>query len=788
MDDNGTGEQSDNYFCDVNNVFDNYCVAKVVDRCDCDDDIVERPNVMHEIVDTKLNACSVPHHFVNIDTDRPCSDALDSSIFVGDCIGACTSDSYQDSQIFVGDQTESGNLTPSGVVDSVNGVDPNSLIFVGDQHKEGLVLHVTQQNPGWFQECEKTDSTTPKGNGDTKDPVSTCGNRLQWYDTVDWPHDIMTVDAIDGKLRVTLIDQLTKKQIEFVVGENCSRGSCSCVHKIEGHISQLKPCRVFIECFYRGQTDPDWVYILTGVTFGFRAINPHFTNTYDSVRKKKCNAWEANIIDKKLRDEIDTGIVTKVDTPPQCIHGIFVVPKDDGGGRAVVDCSRPYGSSVNNATESVCNKFSYQSVDDVVAKLEIGDYLCSIDIKDAYRAVAIYPGDRTKQGLRWRFAGEDSDTYLRDNRLCMGLSSSPFIFNKLSDFVVRCAAREGADRVINYLDDFCVIGGSEEDATRSQAKVLAILRRLGFYVSYKKVVAASTKIRFLGIDIDSSNLELSLPMDKLKKLQCVLGWFQDRRRATKKQLERLGGLLAHCAKVIRGGRTFCRRIYDLMATLSKPFYKARLTGSFREDIRWWRDFAEIFNGKAGMIGKFSPVVSVYSDSSNWGFGATHQDDWLVGSFIDLDDSHLRHYAGHHHVKPDKGLGVSHINVKEMWAVFAGAARWANGWGDSSVIFITDSAVVQSALNSGRSKSSEIMYFLRRLFWLSITYNFVFISTYINTKVNITCDALSRLDRPDSVARVREVDTSGAMCCNFIFKTPFLVSSRPGGPSEGAEKL
>ena len=78
-------------------------------------------------------------------------------------------------------------------------------------------------------------------------------------------------------------------------------------------------------------------------------------------------------------------------------------------------------------------------------------------------------------------------------------------------------------------------------------------------------------------------------------------------KARKRDLERAGRLLAHCAKVPRGGgRIFCRRIYDLTATLREPYHFARLNGGFREDIDWWDKFAAVFNGKAGMLGRLSP--------------------------------------------------------------------------------------------------------------------------------------------------------------------------------------
>ena len=132
-------------------------------------------------------------------------------------------------------------------------------------------------------------------------------------------------------------------------------------------------------------------------------------------------------------------------------------------------------------------------------------------------------------------------------------------------------------------------------------------------------------------------------------------------------------------------------------------------------------------------------------------GAAHLDDWVVGSFVERDDKALHDYVGHHHEAPQPSIRNAHINIKKMGAVYMGACLWAQKWRDTVIIFITDSAVVEASLNTGRSRSPMIMGFFRRLFWLSVSHNFTFISTYINTKVNTICDALSRLDKEDSTS-------------------------------------
>ena len=73
--------------------------------------------------------------------------------------------------------------------------------------------------------------------------------------------------------------------------------------------------------------------------------------------------------------------------------------------------------------------FHYKSVDNVVEYMHQWDFLSTVDLKDAYRAVAIHLEDRIKQGLIWDFEGNlgPDPVYMVDNRLYMGLSSSPYI-------------------------------------------------------------------------------------------------------------------------------------------------------------------------------------------------------------------------------------------------------------------------------------------------------------------------------------------------------------------------
>jgi len=86
----------------------------------------------------------------------------------------------------------------------------------------------------------------------------------------------------------TAKDIFSNNICSFKVFNECVNATCSCVHMIAGARAQLLPCRVFAECFVRGDTDPDWEYIMRGVIFGFKVINEkcdarYFVDNYKSV-------------------------------------------------------------------------------------------------------------------------------------------------------------------------------------------------------------------------------------------------------------------------------------------------------------------------------------------------------------------------------------------------------------------------------------------------------------------------------------------------------------------------
>ncbi len=58
----------------------------------------------------------------------------------------------------------------------------------------------------------------------------------------------------------------------------------------------------------------------------------------------------------------------------------------------------------------------------------------------------------------------------------------------------------------------------------------------------------------------------------------------------KRDLESIVGSLNHACKAVRAGRSFKRRLQDLMATVERDDRRVRLNVEARADLEWWYQF------------------------------------------------------------------------------------------------------------------------------------------------------------------------------------------------------
>ena len=75
-------------------------------------------------------------------------------------------------------------------------------------------------------------------------------------------------------------------------------------------------------------------------------------------------------------------------------------------------------------------------------------------------------------------------------------------------------------------------------------------------------------------------MEIRLPKEKLNRICQELDTWDRKKKATKRQILSLVGLLQHASKVIRCGRSFVARMYVMAAKVKELDYFTRLSLEF----------------------------------------------------------------------------------------------------------------------------------------------------------------------------------------------------------------
>ena len=359
-----------------------------------------------------------------------------------------------------------------------------------------------------------------------------------------------------------------------------------------------------------------------------------------------------------------------------------VIPKSQPGKwRLIVDLSSPEGASINDGISKELCSLRYVSVEDVIpiiVKLGKDALLAYMDLESAYRIVPVHPEDRHLLGIR-----HDSATYV-DAALPFGLRSAPKIFNALADGLEWIMIKHGVAHAIHYLDDFLFLGPPDSlVCQQSLTKALAICQNLGVPVAMHKCEGPATTLTFLGIELDTIEMEMRLPLKKLSRLQEIITSWRQKKSCLRKDLESLVGHLCHLCKVVRPGREFLRGMFQLLTNCKRKHYSIRLLCAFRADLEWWHFFLASWNGSSMLfpIKAANPDVHVWSDASgSWGAAAWCQGAWFQVTWQDFPQFE----------------GVS-IAAKELLPIVVGAAAWGSKWEGKTVCFHCDNAAVVAVL-------------------------------------------------------------------------------------------
>ena len=185
------------------------------------------------------------------------------------------------------------------------------------------------------------------------------------------------------------------------------------------------------------------------------------------VQDPLCNAAPTEI--PVLRNK---GVIEPAPLTPGFYSRLFLVLKATGEWRPIIDLS-----SLNVFVH--CPSFTMEMPRSILGALHQGQWLTSLDLKDAYFLIGIDPADRRylrfcHNGTTWQFTV-----------LPFGLSMSPRVFTKILKPVLAFAHLHWV-KLHMYIDDWLLNAGTHQEALEQTSWLKSLCRKLGLVLNLEK--------------------------------------------------------------------------------------------------------------------------------------------------------------------------------------------------------------------------------------------------------------------------------------------------------------
>ena len=403
------------------------------------------------------------------------------------------------------------------------------------------------------------------------------------------------------------------------------------------------------------------------------------------------------------------------DPGPGFYSRLFLVEKATGGWRPVIDLSH-----LNDFVQ--LTPFKMETVASVLLSVREGDFLASLDLKDAYFQIPIHGSSRKL--LRFMSEG----TVYQFKALCFGLSTAPQVFTRVFAAVSAWAHARGI-RLLRYLDDWLVLSSSEKKAKESIRELLSLCRTLGIVINKKKSdLVPSQSAKYLGMTIDTGAGKVFPSLARVAKFLTVAERFCTMQSPPAQLWQVILGHLASLERLVPHGRLRMRSLqWHLKSQWSPesdpPLLPVALPEEARRDLSWWMVRDHLLVGVR--FGTPAPDLHLYSDASSSGWGA-HLLDQNVSGVWSAQEKLL------------------HINLLEMKALFLALQAFQEDVAGHHVTAMCDNSTVVAYVNKqGGMVSRPLCLLTSRLLRWTESFDVHLEARYLPGESNVLADVLSR---------------------------------------------
>ena len=302
---------------------------------------------------------------------------------------------------------------------------------------------------------------------------------------------------------------------------------------------------------------------------------------------------------------------------------LFLVPKPNNKWRPILDLS-----NLNQFLK--VEKFKMETPETIRTSLLQGEWVTSIDFKDAYFHIPIQ--EQSRKYLRFYVQGRA----YQFKALPFGLSTVPLQFTVITKEVKLMAIHQGI-RIHQYLDDWLVRARSRQICLQHTQSLVKMCQDLGWLVNLEKSELEPKQVLdFVGYQFDLRSGRVRPTPDRWQSLQDKIQALLLLPACPVRQFMSLIGLLTATEKQVHLCRLHMRPIqWHLKNNWRVPESLEKiipLPRSLHPHLQWWLEEDHVLQGQP--LHPIKHALQIFTDASKEGWGAhlnefTARGSWSV---------------------------------------------------------------------------------------------------------------------------------------------------------------
>ena len=428
--------------------------------------------------------------------------------------------------------------------------------------------------------------------------------------------------------------------------------------------------------------------------------------------------FQEQVILDFIPDWIRDGYVKEFFHPtPLFFSRMFSVPKGPSDRRPIIDLS-----ALNKLLRKV--SFRMEDLGKVAKSLSPGRWAVKLDLKDAYLHIRL-----SLEIIKYfGFAlGERIFAFLV---LPFGLSPAPWIFTRVLKPVKKALRRLGI-WITSFLDDFLIVGRSQQECLEHARISIGLLQRLGFRINWgKSVLVPQQRLEYLGVVLDLEKMTFSLPREKVERvLSLVLS--SEAPFLKRFELESLVGFLNFATAFLPLGKLWMKPLLAWVNSHSTPLNRQEripTDEALREALLPWADRAFLESSVPMQLG--CPSLVLMTDASRWGWGGVLAPHQVCGAW-------------------DSAQRALSMNWLELKAVHLSLLHFLPLLKGRCISLRADNTTALACIKrQGSLRSPELWSLSREILTLAWNSNIVLVPRHLRGVLNVLADKASR-DSPVS---------------------------------------